>query len=229
MAWTAEQAKAQEPSNVVAFANDVKLGSLLLACCSIEQSPPATPTDSRTNIWTLIRYVNAAQEVAWWYAISKDAGACSITFDGAGDTFKGYLIAEFSTDQGTISFDTGAEAGSDKTVGGAGTDALVTDSITVSQDNSLVVSFVGSDTGGVSDLAAGTGCVLDAQGVLSNAGGDRVALEHQAGVAAGAKTLPWTLTSAYSGPVLVAAFKAAGSVSGISNRFQIRRSRGTSW
>ena len=207
--WTLEQAKHQQPSNVVAYANDVKTGSLLLACCSVDVSPPATPTDSRGNAWTLIEYANEAQEIAWWYAISKDAGACTVTLD-PGSTFKGYIIAEFSTDLGAISFDTRSTYAYRATVG-AGVDKFTTVALTVAQDNSLVVSLAGSDAGGISDLAAGTGCVLDAQGDLASAGGDRIALEHQIDVAAGSKTLPWTTTSNWDGPVLAAAFKAGAA------------------
>lgn len=203
MTWTAEQAKAST-SQVVAFTNDVKAGSLLLACANTSETLPLnTPTDSLGNIWTQIRLVTAAQEVAWWYAISNGAGACAITF-GSGH-FQGFIIAEFSTDQGSISLD--SENGSEKTGIGSGADVLVTDSITASQANSLAVSFIGSDTGGLADVLAGTGCVLDAQGPLTNSGADRVALEHKL-IGAGSQTLTWSPTGGWEGPVLIAAFKA---------------------
>ena len=96
--WARDQARASE-TNVVDFPNDIKTGTLLLACESVDGgSASALPTDSRGNVWTLLRKVTTAnnQDVAWWYAISKDAGPCTVTFTGS--SFRGNVIAEFSTD-----------------------------------------------------------------------------------------------------------------------------------
>lgn len=202
--WTKEQAKAAT-SRIVAFDNDVKAGSLLIACRDTDLDS-GDPTDSRGNSWSSIRNTLTpnGQTIEWWYAISNGAGACTVTFSIEG-SFNGYIIAEYSVDAGAISED--VENGVYRSTTGAGTDKFQTASVNPSAPSSLMLSFAGSDSGAVSDLAAGTGCVLDAQGALSNSSGDRVALESDLTVDVGAQTFPWSTTGNWDGQIQVAIFK----------------------
>ena len=86
-------------------------------------------------------------------------------------------------------------------------------SVTASAADSLVISFVGSDSGGLlSDLSAGTNCILDAQGTLDGvAVNDRVAMEHKS-VGAGSVSLTWTNANQFGGQVHIAVFKALTDV-----------------
>lgn len=209
--WARDQARVSV-LNVVAYPNDVRAGTLLIACAELDGNEVTSPTvsDSRGNTWTLIRNTVTGnnQTIAWWYAVSNGAGPCSVTFDNPSN-FKGYIIAEFSTDlSGTISLD--VQDTVYRSTVGAGVDKFTTASVSAGQADSLAVSFLGTDTGGISDLVAGTDCILDGQGDLSNSATDRLAMEHRV-VGAGSVALPWTTASDFGGQVHVAIFRVATS------------------
>jgi len=141
--------------------------------------------------------------VAWWYAISKDAGPCTVTFNAT--SFMGFVIAEFSTDlPGTISVDVEDTVYRTSAVG---VDGMDTPTVVATVADSLAVSIVGSDTNTTGDLEAGTGSILDANGKLDGAAlNDRIAMEHEV-VPTGSTALSWSPTVTFSGQVHIAIFK----------------------
>lgn len=211
--WARDQARVSQgsTSQTLAFPNDVKAGTLLLACFETENGSAGDPSDSRGNTWNQIQAINTAngQRVAWYYAISQDAGPCTVTFD-LGVNFVACSIAEFSTDLvGTITLD--AFDSVYRSTTGAATDKFSTASVTAAQADSLAISFLGTDTNSNDDVLAGTNCYLDSIGELSDAGSDFIAMEHKV-VGAGSVALPWTTEAVahggnFDGQVHIAVFK----------------------
>lgn len=206
--WTREQSNAATGA-IVPFLSNVKSGSLLVLGEDMDQSTAfRLPTDTVGTIYSVIDQVvtGGGQRITMCWGLAPSAGANSVLFSGG--SFNGGSVIEFSVSAGTISLDAHNTQAID--TGAVGTDAFVTASVTASQNGSLGVSYFGSDNGGMGDLAAGTGCVMDAQSAVDGSANDRQGFEHDLTISAGAQTMPWSTTAGTArGAVHVAIFKSS--------------------
>lgn len=224
--WTKLGANASA-TNVCAFSPNVTAGSLLVVGQDHDQSNgTGLPSDTIGTIYSLIRatVTGGLQRISWWWGIAPSSAANTVTC--VGTSFSGTSVLEVSVDAGTIAMDGENTAAINTST--VGVDAFSTASVIALQNGSLAVSYWGSDNGGMGDLVAGTGCVLDGQAAISGSANDRQAIEHKLAVSAGALTLPWTTTAGTArGQVHVGVFSAVVSVT--TNPIPIRHARETSW
>jgi hypothetical protein len=221
--WTFEQGTGSNTSNVVAFPSNVKSGTLLIAVAQGEgTSALSTPTDSRSNTWTLIRQVNDAtanQCLAWWYAISNGAGACTVTHPNLPD-FECYIVAEYSVDSGTISIDDNAGTKIENGQAANHTTAsnnTTSGSFTTQGADRLIVGVTAENTAAVT-FTAGTNYTTRVTTSLSNTGGAApMTMESKALASAGAAAATWTANASGRSINVGAAFKATGG--GVTEQF----------
>lgn len=228
MAWTKEQSNASA-TNATAFLSNIKAGSLLVVAQNTDQSnATGTPTDTLLNVWNLIETSGATvggQRVTAWYAIANGAGADTVTCPAG--AFNGTSIIELSenTAGATKALDTHNNA---QTSGSPFSSPTIAATIAAS----LMVSWAGSDNGAIGDLTATGSGVIDSQAALSGSASDRIGIQHILSVT-GSVTATWsTAAGSFRGDVGIAIFNAvaAGPAADTeTRRYQIRRSRMTSW
>lgn len=219
--WTFEQATSTTTSNAVAYAGNVKSGSLLIAaiCTNPTAYNPTEPnavTDSLGNTWTRLRKVDDAGNAqcgVWWYAISGSAGANTVTIP-AGTSFQAYLIGEWSVDSGTISLDGTNETGQISTISTT-TDSGTSGTITPSVNDALLVGFWGTTNGGLSSvLDPGTNWTERVQ-TGQNAFADGLcSLESRVLASPAATAATFTSGASSQGLAAIAAFKTSGGGGG---------------
>ena len=211
-AWVHEQSNGLATAGPIAFTNDVKAGSLLIAIHEDDATPPqTTPTDSRGNTWNLIGEKISSQAVHWWYAVSKDAGPCTVTFSAPAG-FNGVKVSEWSRlDSATPALDAhieGALITSDSTA----TDAYTSGSMTASQDDALVLGVLATEEGIATVAVAGTGFTMrETTGIFGSAN-DKFLYESMSLASAGSVAATFTETSLPQNSFVVAAvFKTAAA------------------
>lgn len=238
--WTFEQGIGNNNNDSLAFSNNVKAGSLLVIAQGGDNNgvQPTTPTDTRGNTWNLIRFMNDATDdvtLTWWYAISNGAGADTVTFQGLLD-FNCHILSEFSVDSGTIEID---ESG--------GTD--IENGTVANHTNAANNISSGTFTPTVADTLILCTAIETSALVTFTQGTnftERVATELPPPAPSGApfklesRTLAspastsgtWTASASGRATCFGAAFRAVGAApppDTTTRRYQIRRSRMTSW
>ena len=194
--WTHEQTKAEPGHGPVAYANDVKAGSLLVAC--LEQAEifeVGLPSDTRSNTWAQIASAVTLNEqrIAWWYTINGSAGPDTISFPDNTSNFDGVIISEWSVDTGGISYD--KQNNQYQAFAGPGTDVLTTPSVTPAANNSLILALFGSEEATGPVITAGTNYLERGQTVLTNAASDPFELESRVLATAASVAATWTVAT----------------------------------
>jgi hypothetical protein len=218
--WTLEQAKGTPGTEPVAFDNNVKSGSLLVAfeAANPASTDPGVPTDTRGTSYTRIRRVVDTPSTligVWWYGIAPSAGANTIDFI-TGNNFRSYIIAEFSVDSGTIAIDdtagTPVENGQVMASNTTATDNVTSGSMTTQGTDRLIVGVVAANNNGAT-VTAGTNYTQSAATNQEGFAGNPTKMEYRTLAAAGAVEGTWTSSANIGGAsVLAAAFKATGAV-----------------
>jgi len=236
--WTHEQTTGGTSAGPLAYGLNVKSGSLLVIMFEndgADSDLSGLPTDTRGTVYQLIRKeipAGSTQRFGWYYGISPSAGANTVTFTGLGTSFSAVKAAEWSVDTGTISID--AENGGKKNAV-VGTDSLTSVSVTASTNNSLVLGMCGTDDGVGSVVTAGTNWTDRNLTGLSGSPSDSFQTQSRILASAGSVQSVWTIgTATFDGAAYVAVFKVDGGGGGgggdiTTRRYQIRRSRMTSW
>ena len=223
--WTHEQSNGSASAGPLAFANNVKLGSLLVAIQENDEAGvPTTPTDSRSNAWQLMDSHISSQRITWWYAVSKDTGACTVTFDVSAG-FNGVKVTEWSFSPGPLVF---VAADTVERSGTGGTGGMVSPAILATVNGSLVLGVLGTEEGLASTtVAAGTGFVARESTGIAGSANDRFVLE--SGTAdAGSAQATFTMSGTLQTSLVGAAVFSAG-VDAVAVRTLTRHARMTSW
>lgn len=213
--WTFEQGIGNAGTEPLAYALNVKSGSLLVVTQAFTPGTlnPVAPTDTRGTSYSQIRKLNDATNgngSAWWWGISPGAGANSVNFDATGASFAAYMVAEFSVDTGTISLE--AEIGQVQASNTNATDNVTSTSVTTLGTDRLIVGWFEDSNNGLVSSAAGTGFVERVATNLSGLTNNHVKMESQTLAAAGSVAGTWTVNTNMSGAVVyVAAFKAVAA------------------
>lgn len=174
MAWTHEQTAVSPGTTPLAYASNVKAGSLLVAmmCHSPDDLAPAAPTDSLGNVYSLIQQgvdPTHDQGSSWWWAVSISAGANTVTFRG-GASFDAYMISEYSTSVGSPSLGPVAFTYISSAV--TTPDGVTSPSVITPTDGCLVLGFAQNTAGsGAATLTAGTGFTARGTTTLEGTGG----------------------------------------------------------
>ena len=206
--WTHEQTAVNAGTEPLAFASNVKAGSLLIAMSTGDNTaiPMAAPTDTVGTSYSSIRQASSlnSQELCWWWGIAPSAGANTVNFTGHA-LWDAYLVSEYSVDAGEITLD--VETGQTFT-GVTGTDGVTTGNVSASLDESLVVGFLTNDTGTLITYTAGTNFTERGLTNLSGSTNDKVTTESRVLATAGSVAATWTPSASAQGICFVAVFKA---------------------
>lgn len=216
--WTFEQGIGSAGIEPLAFSNNVKANSLLVACLAANPAAtaPSPPTDTRGTSYTSIRRVVDAPSTLmaeWWWGVAPSAGANTVDFI-TGNNFRSYIIAEFSVDSGTIAIDDNAgtpvENGQVMASNTTAGDNVTSGTFTTQGSDRLVVGWIADNNAGAT-LTAGSGFSERVATNQEGFAGNPTKLESLVLAAAGSTAGTWTASANMGGAsVLAAAFKATG-------------------
>jgi hypothetical protein len=203
MANTFTQGKAtdggQASAPTLAYTSNVTSGHLLLAYCNefaVPTTPAFTVTDSRSNTWTRVDAIHktADESLALFWAISKDSGACTVTFHLDSTTYYGLIIAEFAT-TGTPAVDGTNHGTEEHFVSGSAT--FTSTSFTPTAGDLLIAVY--SDDQASETLTPASPWV-DQLTIKSTTGtGDNCAMEYQLSASGSATAGGWTSSPNFAG------------------------------
>jgi len=180
---------------------------------------PAEPSDGSANTYILIaRQTFGGNQFSWWYALNGNASAGTLTCPATVDRT---ALIEFTTSIGTVTYN--SHHAEQSAAFGTATDGITSGAFTTQVDGSLILGWAGDAA-----ITAGTGFTQDAQPFVL------WQIEHLTQATAGSIAATFTQGSAGTRAAMGVAFDTASDPpppagDSQTRRYQIRRSRMTSW